>query len=113
MRTIQFTLFLCLLFVFASSSGCSSSATQDTPSPAADEALRSAQSILESCARTGKRGNELENYKPIVDALRSARSDKATILEQGFEELLAVPESEIKVTAKRIMAQAQFESAMD
>ena len=113
MRTIYYTLFLCLMLFFVSSSGCSSSATQAPPSPAADEALRSAQSILESCVRTGKRGNELENYQSIVDALRSARNDKANILEQGFEELLAVPESEIKATAKRIMAQAQLESDVD
>ena len=112
MRTIQF-LPLCLLLFFVAWTGCSSSASRDTPSPEADEALRSAASMLESCVRTGKRGSELENYKQIVDAIRPSQRDIADVLEKGFEELLTVPESEIKSTARRIMGMAQFEVDMD
>jgi len=104
---------LLCLFVFATSSGCSQSSRQETTSPAVDEALRSAQSILEFCVRTGKRGDELDNYKQIVDTLRPTHRGMADILGQGFEELLTVSESEITTTARRIMAQAQFESDID
>jgi hypothetical protein len=112
MRHTQYILLLCL-FLFAANSGCSHSARLETPSPAADEALRSAQAILESCVRTGKRGDELDNYKQIIDALRPTHRNMATILEKGFEELLTVPESEIRATARTIMAQAQLESDID
>ena len=90
--------------------GCSPSARQETSSLAADEALRSAQSILGTCVRTGKRGGELDNYKQIVDALRPTHRDKANILEKGFEELLTVSEGEVKTVARRVLAQAQLES---
>ena len=113
MRHIQFIFLLCCLCFFVVSSGCSPSFRQEISSPAAEEALRSALSILESCARTGKRGDDLANYKEIVDAIRPAYRDRAVVLETGFEELLSVPESEIKTTARRIMAQAQFEIDFD
>ena len=113
MRHIQFILLLCCPFFFVVSSGCSSPARQETPSPAADDALSSAASMLASCVRTGKRGDDLTNYKEIVDAIRPSHRDIATILEAGFEELLTVPESEVKATARRIMAQAQFESDVE
>jgi len=113
MRHIQFVFLLCCLCFFIVSSGCSTSSRQEIPSLATDEALRSAQSILESCARTGKRGDDLANYKDIVDAIRPTHRDRAAVLEAGFEELLSVPGSEIKTTARRIMAQAQFEIDFD
>ena len=110
MQSIPFTLSLCLLLLFVTASGCSRSAAQrENLTPETEAALRSAQSILESCARTGKRGKELENGQPIIDALRPTHRDRADILEKGFEELRTIPENEIKATARRIMAQAQFE----
>ena len=112
MRHIQFILLFCL-FCLAMSSGCSPSARQETPSPAADEALRSAQSILGTCVRTGKRGGELDNYRSIVDSLRPTYRDKANILEKGFEELLTVQAGEVKTVARRILAQAQLECDID
>ena len=114
MKNIQFAFALGLLIFFVITSGCSRSEQhQQNPSPEAETSLRSAQSILESCARTGKRGAELDNYQSIIDSLHPTHRDMADILEKGFEELRTVKESDIKATAKRIMVQAQMECEID
>jgi hypothetical protein len=74
---------------------------------AANDPLFEPRSILQRYADGQALGSEAESFPVLVEAVRKIDPDRATVLDQGFQDLLKASPGERAAKAKQLLTQLQ------
>jgi len=96
--------FLCLMLV---PTGCTSKRKAETtpPLPSSTDLLISGKRVFEFYARGEQPDIDQTQLTEIIAALRETHPDKAGILEKGYADVAAAPQSSVKGIALRVITQ--------
>ena len=107
MQRIQFILFFGFLCLVLVPTGCTPKRKAETqpPPPSSTDLLISGKRVFEFYARGEQPDIDRNQFTEILAALRDTHPDKASILEKGYDEVTAAPQSSVKGIALRVITQ--------